>query len=232
MRLERDAFELSELVDRWGIAGADIRYLVASNRMRLSVRIVAQPAVLHATEWTAEGESFFVPVEEKVFSGLGDLALRDAFRLVRDGEGHVTHLFLPEEQMLTLCRDGGICFSHVDLLVRRNCAEALEREVLGVPLTTSEAFDFRLFVYDGREFAFTMPQARALEFMMAQTQAGAPDQHHSDILNAVGSASQRLSSLFSRKPWWSQLLCKTEGRRGWYHLDPDFVIWLITRHRD
>ena len=77
-----------------------------------------------------------------------------------------------------------------------------------------------------------MPQARALEFMMAQTQAGAPDQHHSDILNAVGSASQRLSSLFSRKPWWSQLLCKTEGRRGWYHLDPDFVIWLITRHRD
>ena len=54
MRLERDAFELSELADRWGIAGADIRYLVASNRMRLSVRIVAQPAVLHATEWTAE----------------------------------------------------------------------------------------------------------------------------------------------------------------------------------
>ncbi|MBL4543443.1 MAG: hypothetical protein JKP97_16890 [Rhodobacteraceae bacterium] len=232
MRLERDAFELSELVDRWGIAGADIRYLVASNRIRLSVRIVAQPVVLHAKEWTAEGESFFVPVEEKVFSGLGDLALRDAFRLVRDGEGHVTHLFLPEEQMLTLCRDRGICFSHVDLLVRRDCAEALEREVLGVPLTTSEAFDFRLFVYDGREFAFTMPQARALEFMMAQTQAGAPDQHHSDILNAVGSASQRLSSLFSRKPWWSQLLCKTEGRRGWYHLDPDFVIWLLTRHRD
>ena len=43
-----------------------------------------------------------MPVEETVFSGLGDLALRDAFRLVRDGEGHVRQLFLPEEQMLTL----------------------------------------------------------------------------------------------------------------------------------
>ena len=42
MRLERDAFELSELVDRWGIAGADIRYLVASNRLRLSVRDQSQ----------------------------------------------------------------------------------------------------------------------------------------------------------------------------------------------
>mgnify|MGYP006426579927 CR=1 FL=1 len=119
MRLERDAFELNELVDRWGIAGADIRYLVASNRMRLSVRIVAQPAVLHAEERTDEDEPFWVPVEETVFSGLGDLALR---------------------------RDGGICFSHVDLLVRRDCAAALEREVLGVPVTPPEAFDFRLFV--------------------------------------------------------------------------------------
>jgi hypothetical protein len=150
---------------------------------------------------------------------------------VRDGEGHVTQLFLPQDQMLRLCCDGGICFSHVDLLVRRDCAEGLEREVFGASIASREAFDFRLFVYDGREFAFTMPQARALEFMLMQTQAGAPDQHYSDILNAVGSASQRLSSLFSRKPDWSRLLRKTEGRRGWYHLDPEFVIWLLTRHR-
>ena len=54
MRVERDAFELSELAERWNIAGADIRYLVASDRMPLSVRIVAQPAILHAEERTAE----------------------------------------------------------------------------------------------------------------------------------------------------------------------------------
>ena len=134
--------------------------------------------------------------------------------------------------MLTLRRDEGICFSHVDHLVRRDCAIALERDVLGVSIMPPEAFDFRLFVYKEQESAFTMPQARALEFMLTQTQAGAPDQHYSDILNAVGSSSPRLSSLFSRKPYWSQLLRKTEGRRGWYHLDPDFAVWLLAHRRD
>ena len=229
MRVERDAFELSELAERWNIAGADIRYLVASDRMPLSVRIVAQPAILHAEERTAESAPFWVPVEEKMFSGLGDLALRDAFRLVRDGEGQVRTLFLPDDRMLTLRGGEGICFSHVDLLVRREHAEALECALLGVPLERQDTFDFRLFVYDDQEFAFTLPQARALEFMLAQTRDGAPDQHYGNILNAVGSSSQRLSSLFSRKPYWSRLLRKTEGRRGWYHLDPDFVVWLLTR---
>ncbi len=230
MRVERDAFELSELAERWGVAGPDIRYLVANERMRLSVRIVAQPALVSEAELTAEGEPFWVPVEEKVFSGLGDLPLRDAFKLVRDGEGRVRNLFLPGDRMMTLRSGEGICFSHVDLLVRRERAEALERELLGAPIEQRDAFDFRLFVFDDQEFAFTLPQARALEFMLAQTRAGAPDQHYTEILKAVGSASQRLSSLFSRKPYWSQILRKTVGRRGWYHLDPDFVIWLATSH--
>jgi hypothetical protein len=90
-----------------------------------------------------------------------------------------------------------------------------------------EAYDLRLFVFAGQEFAFTLPQARALEFMLAQTRAGAPDQHHVDILEAVGSSCQRLSSLFSRKPYWTRLLRRTVGRRGWYHLDPGFVVWQI-----
>jgi hypothetical protein len=227
MRLARDSFELSELAERWGMSGAVIRYLVANDKMRLSVRILAQPALVYEQELTAEGEPFWVPVEEKVFTGLADLPLRDAFRLVRDGEGQVRQLFLPGDRMVTLHGDGGISVSHVDLLVRRECAETLEHEWIGSPAERKEAFDFRLFVFDGQEFSFTVPQARALEFMLAQTRAGAPDQHYLEILNAVGSASQRLSSLFSRKPHWRRLLRKTPGRRGWYHLDPRFVIWLI-----
>ncbi|CUH39344.1 hypothetical protein JSE7799_02068 [Jannaschia seosinensis] len=72
MRFERDAFQLCELADLWGIDGADIRYLVASNRMRLSVRIVAQSALLSEEELTAEGEPFWMPVElcPKVGDGL------------------------------------------------------------------------------------------------------------------------------------------------------------------
>jgi hypothetical protein len=226
MRLERDSFELSELAERWGLSGADIRYLVANERMRLSVRILSQAALISDEELTADGEPFWVPVEETIFSGLADLALRDAFQLVRDGQGHVSYLFLADGHLVTL-RNGDIPVSHVDLLVRREHAEMLERELIGVPSRRVEAPDFRLFVFAGQEFAFTLPQARALEFMLAQTRAGAPDQHHVDILKAVGSSSQRLSSLFSRKPYWTRLLRKTAGRRGWYHLDPEFVVWQI-----
>ena len=107
MRLERDSFELSELAERWGVSGADIRYLVANDRMRLSVRILAQPALVSEQELTAEGEPFWVPVEEKIFTGLADLSLRDAFRLVRDGEGQVRALFLPREQQHVRSRTAG-----------------------------------------------------------------------------------------------------------------------------
>lgn len=225
MRMMRDAYELAELTDLWSLSAADIRSLVGQGILKLCVRVVAQPALVSEQELTAEGEPFWVPVEEKSFSGLGDLTLRDAFRLVRDGEGRVTHLFLPGTRMLALRGGEGILFLHADLLVRPDHAEQVRCNVLGVPRTEQEAFDFRLFVYDGTEFSFTVPQARALEFMLAQTRAGAPDQHYTEILKSVGSASQRLSSLFSRKPYWTRLLKKTAGHRGWYYLDPDFVIW-------
>jgi hypothetical protein len=224
--IDRDSYELSELVDRWGISAAEIRYLVSNGKLQLCVRIVARAAVVSAKELTQEGEASWVPVEQKEFSGLADLGLRDAFRLVRDGEGQVSDFRLPGDQMVTL-RGNGLRLSHVDLLVRRGHAEALERELSVAGKRSQEPFDFRLFVYDEVEFAFTLPQVRALEFMVARTRAGTPDQHYLSILGAVGSSSQRLSSLFSRKPYWSRLLRKTAGRRGWYHLDPKFVIWLI-----
>ncbi|MFU8778863.1 MAG: hypothetical protein ACNA7M_14545 [Roseovarius sp.] len=225
--IDRDSYELAELADRWDISAADIRFLVFNGKLKLCVRIVARAAVVSAQELTAEGEPFWVPIEEKVLTGLAELPLRDAFRLVRDGEGQVGQLFLSGDKMVTLRCDGGISVSLVDLLVRREHAEALERELAGTPAEQRQAFDYRLFVFDGTEFAFTMSQARALAFMVAQTRAGAPDQHYLDILKSVGSAAHRLSGLFSRKPYWSRLLRKTVGRRGWYHLDPAFVIWLI-----
>lgn len=228
MRIGRDAYELAELADSWHLSAADIRSLVGRGLLNLSVRVVAQSALVSARQLTADGEPVWVPVEETVFSGLGDLAHRDAFQLVRGGHAHVTHLFLPDQAMVTLRGGEGISFSDVDLLVRCEHAEQLRHEVIGVPVWEQDVFDFRLFVYGEMEFAFTVPQARALEFMLEKTRAGAPDQHYTDILNAVGSSSQRLSSLFSRKPYWTRLLKKTAGRRGWYYLDPDFVVWHST----
>jgi predicted nucleotidyltransferase len=228
MRIGRDAYELAELAERWNLSAADIRSLVGRGILALSVRIVAQPALLSVQDENMEGEIVWVPTEEKVFSGLGDLLLQDAFKLVRTGEARVADLFLPGSALVTLRGGEGITLSHVDLLVRYEHAEQMQRDVIGVPSRLSDAFDFRLFVYNETEFAFTFPQARALGFVLKQTQGGAPDQHYTQILNAVGSSCQRLSSLFSRKPYWTRLVKKTSGRRGWYYLDPDFVIWHST----
>jgi hypothetical protein len=228
MRLERDSFELSELAHRWRLSDAEIRYLVSNGKLQLSVRLIGKAATVFALEHEENGEPFRVPIEETMFTGLADLALRDAFGLVREGEVSVTDFWLPDNRRVTLHDNHGLRLAYVDLLVRRAHAEALDRELLGFDAGTFTSFDFRLFVYDETEFAFTAPQVHALEFMLAQTRDGVPDQHFLDIIEAVGSASQRLSSLFSRKPLWSRLLKKTAGRRGWYHLDPDFVIWLIT----
>ena len=225
MRRIRDAYELAELPDLWDVSWGDVKSLVGQEILKPSVRVVAQRAVLHAEERTAEGEAFWVPAEEKVYSGLADLTYPDAFGMLRDGEAYVTQLLLPGPAMLTLCSREGLRYTQADLLVRCDHAEQLQQEVIGLPLIEKEAFDFRLFFYNDIEFAFTLPQARALEFMLEQTRAGAPDQHYTEILKAVGSSSQRLSSLFSRKPYWTRILKKTVGHRGWYHLDPEFVVW-------
>jgi hypothetical protein len=227
MRIERDCFELAEVAEGWGITDAEIRYLVANGTLKLSVRLVAQRARLSSIEETQEGEPMWVPFEERVFNGLADLSLRDAFLIVRDGQAVVTDVFLPDSICISL-RDGdGLLLSHADTLVRREHVDLIQSTVLNQGGSSGrDAFDFRQFVYDGEEFAFTFQQARALEFALNAARAGAPDQHYLEILKAAGSASQRIGSLFSRKPSWTRLLLKTSGRRGWYYLNPAFVVWL------
>lgn len=227
MRIERNCFELAEVAEQWGTTDAEIRYLVANGALTLSVRLVAQPARLSSMEGMQDGEPIWVPFEEKVFNGVADLSLRDAFRLVRDGQAVVTHVFLPDSICISLRRGEGLLLLRADMLVRRENFDQTERNITkqNGPLERN-AFDFRQFVYDEEEFAFTFQQARALEFTLNAARAGAPDQHYLDILKAAGSASQRIGSLFSRKPSWTRLLFKTSGRRGWYYLNPAFVVWL------
>ena len=227
MRIERDCFELGEVADEWGISDAEIRYLVANGTLNLSVRLVAQRARLSSMEETQEGEPMWVPFEERVFNGLADLSLRDAFLLVRDGQAVVRDVFLPDSIRISLRGGDGLLLSHADTLVRRDHFELIMRNLLSKSDSSAKGvFDFRQFVYDGDEFAFTFQQARALEFTLNAARAGAPDQHYIEILKAAGSASQRISSLFSRKPSWTRLLLRTSGRRGWYYLNPAFVVWL------
>lgn len=227
MRIERDCFELAEIAESWGLTDADIRYLVGNGTLTLSVRLVAQPVLLSVPEEIAPGRCEWLPDEERVFHGVADLFLRDGFRLVRDGQRTITDALLADGRRLTLRYEGGLRLERKDALVRRAHWETIRADVLGEGCDdVEEAFDFRQFVYDEFDYAFTLPQARALAFMFERTRAGAPDQHHLKILEAAGASSTKLGNLFSRKPWWTRLLRKTPGRRGWYYLDPAFAIWL------
>ena len=227
MRIERDCFELAEVAEEWGVTDAEIRYLVANGTLKLSVRLVAQPSRLSSMEGMQDGQPIWVPFEDKVFNGVADLSLRDAFRLVRDGEAVVTHVFLPDSICISLRGGEGLRLSQADTLVRREHLDLVERSILTQNGSSgTDVFDFRQFIYDDHEFAFTFQQARALEFTLNAARAGAPDQHYLEILKAAGSTSQRMGSLFSRKPSWTRLLFKTSGRRGWYYLNPAFVVWL------
>jgi hypothetical protein len=227
MRIERDCFELGEIAEGWGLTDADIRYLVGNGTLTLSVRLVAQPAVLSVAEEVDKDLWEWIPLEQRAFHGVADLMLRDGFGLVRDGQRTITDVLLGDRQRLTLRNGGGLRVKRKDALVRRAHWEEIRADVLlKGPHGDGEAFDFRQFVYEEQNFAFTFQQARALAFMLEMTRAGAPDQHYLAILQAAGSASQRLGSLFSRKPCWTRLLHKTPGRRGWYYLDPGFVVWL------
>lgn len=226
MRIDRDCFELAEVAEQWGLSDADIRYLVANALLTLSVHLIGQPAEIARVEEMADGERVWVPCDERLVHCVADLSLREGFLLLRDGHATVRQFFGPDDTRLTVRGGEGLHLVRQDALVRRDVWTDVEENILRCGASGADRFDFRQFVYDGMAFAFTYQQALALRFMAERTQAGAPDQHYLEILKAAGSESQRIGSLFSRKPYWSRLLRQTPGRRGWYYLDPAFVVWL------
>ena len=101
----------------------------------------------------------------------------------------------------------GICFCMSICWCAATMRRGARREVLGLPQHRQARVDFRLFVYDETGVRVHDAAGAGARVHDDANAGGAPDQHYSDILNAVGSsASQRLSSLFSRKPYWTQLL--------------------------
>ena len=158
MRIERDCFELAEIAEAWGLSDADIRYLVGSGRLTLSVRLVAQPVVLSVSEEITDDHREWIPCERRVFHGVADLFLRDGFRLVRDGQRTITDALLADGRRLTLRYAGGLRLERKDALVRRAHWETIRPDVLDEGDAggngAEKAFDFRQFVYDEFDYAF------------------------------------------------------------------------------
>lgn len=88
-------------------------------------------------------------------------------------------------------------------------------------------FDFKYFEFDGELWDFTEMQSRALKFLFDCARNGAPEQHYPDILHAASSASSKLGHLFSSRPYWTRIVNKSPGHRGWYLMEPRLVAALL-----
>ena len=230
MLIERDCFELAEVAEALDLTPPVIRECVGSGRLRLSVRLVAQWVSLSYWEVADDGTPFSVPLGDEFVTRVADLSISDAYALVRSGERQVYSVEFEDQTIAQLQRGEGLLLTTVDALVRR---EQLERFATGISkaagvqeMRSGTPFDFRRFAYNGEVYKFTYMQAQALRYMHECCKAGVPDQHFNEILRSAGSTSQKLGSLFRRRPDWVKIVQSVPGHRGYYSLDPQFASWL------
>jgi hypothetical protein len=227
MLVERECFELAEVADELGLKDPVIRELVWSGKLRICIRLVSQKVERYYWEEVDHNEHVYVPLGKKWVNTLAQLSTADAYRLVRSGEVVACTVELPEGVFAELREGDGLRLGKVDALVTRANLQALRHNVSKIVEAERKVdIDFRYFEFNGMTFSFSHTQAKALKYMNEQDRKGVSELQYLEILDAAGSSSQRMASLFSRHPGWKRLLVIVPGRRGYYKLAPDFRDWL------
>ena len=136
------------------------------------------------------------------------------------------HLLRPERWYVTTPEGGADWVVYRDaLLVRAREREHFEETAMVVGAPHANDYDrFLSFQHDGKHYLFTDMQARALNFLFICAITGDPEQRGSHILEAAGSASVKLSYLFSSRRGWRDIVRPVSGRRGYYMLEPSLVV--------
>lgn len=202
IRLQKSYYELSEVTEAWGLAGADLRYLIANDLIRLCVR---QPYV--------DGKA----------ARLVEIAGDVAGLVLRYGQCGTdtlpSHVIAPAP-----LRALGV-ITVEDLLIRQSERVRVEKSILNdARQIASQGPDFRSFSFEGGAYDFTDMQAAALQFLFRAARGGEPEQHYHDILRAASSSSLKLAHLFSTRRSWRHIVYRSKGRRGCYALNPDLVV--------
>jgi hypothetical protein len=228
-RIIKKYFTLDEMMAAWKLPEPDLRYAVENGLLTLSARIVGMRMNVGGYEVTPEGERFAIPYGCRQMDGLVDLCRRDTYALFRDGVVSPRRFCLPGNEYAELMRDeDGVRLKRRDLLVRRDERLEFENSVLDTSdLCQEKLIDFGYFKYDGAYWDFTEMQSRALKFLFDSARTGVPDQRYTDILHAASSASSKLGHLFSSRPYWTQIVKKSFGHRGWYLMEPKLVAALL-----
>ena len=154
-----------------------------------------------------------------------DLERRDAMRVLRKQACPVT-AFVQKGGVITTseCCEDWVVYRDT-LLVRADERAHFEATSMSAGAPHANDYDrFLSFELFGEHYLFTDMQARALNYLFICAVTGDPEQRGVQILGAAGSASLKLSYLFSSRKGWRDIVHPVSGRRGYYILEPALVV--------
>ena len=214
----REYYTLNESMGDWGITESELQYIVETGQLVLSARIYGA-----FVKRTGKRGAF---QHNPDFEEVVDLRRRDAMKVLRKNTCPVQAFISADGGAVSTPEGGKDWIVHRDALLVRAFERDRFQEVVinaGAP-HTNDYERFLSFVIDGKSYFFTDMQARALNFLYISAVTGEPDQRGSDILDAAGSVSTKLSYLFSSRPGWRELVLSIPKRRGYYFMEPRLVV--------
>ena len=217
MLISREYFTLKEVLTDWGISESELGYVVEMGQLTLSVRV-------YGSFTAADGRDISGRVIPN-FEGVVDLERRDAMRVLRKQACSVT-TFAHNGGVITTSQDCENWMLYRDTLLVR-AVERVDFEATAMSAGTPHANDYDRFLsfdLNGKHYQFTDMQARALNHLFICAITGDPEQRGIQILGAAGSASLKLSYLFSSRKGWRDIVHPVSGRRGYYMLEPALVV--------
>ena len=215
--IPRDYFTLQEVLADWGISESELGYVVEMGQLTLSVRVYGSFVVADRKDRPGRCNPDF--------EGVVDLERRDAMRVLRKQA-----CFVP-----SFAQNGGLVTTSegsTDWVVYRDallvCAaerEHFEATIMAAGAPHANDYDrFLSFDLNRQHYLFTDMQARALNYLFICAITGDPEQRGAQILAAAGSASLKLSYLFSSRKGWRDIVHPVAKRRGYYMLEPALVV--------
>ena len=216
-RIRKSYYTLQELAEAWDLPPADLRYVIETGLLTVSVLIVGALMELGCYERMAEDRAVSIPYDRLHHDGVLDLHKRDVACLFREGQIAPRHFRMGDGYARLLREEDVIAIRAEDLLVRDEERRRFEQETLARLSSDAIGYgDFTDFVVKGRRYRFTVTQGRVLAFLHDAAQRGRPWQPGKAVLAASGSSSLKLCHLFKRHPEWRDLV-ETDGH-GRYRL--------------
>jgi len=220
----REYYTLNESMGDWGITESELQYIVETGQLVLSARIYGAFVKRNGKRGAFQHNPDF---EEVV-----DLRRRDAMKVLRKNTCPVQAFISADGGAVSTPEGGKDWIVHRDALVVRKSERDRFQEIIDrARIPHIDDYErFSSFLYYNETYCFTDMQARALNFLYISAVTGEPDQRGSDILDAAGSVSTKLSYLFSSRPGWRELVLSARGRRGYYLMEPRLVIAMRLDH--